>query len=79
MTALDGRPTVGRLSFRVIVKDLTVRAITAALNVLIVYWLGQLAFPSLGLVPPTILGAVGITGLAWVLRRPVSLRESGDG
>ena len=46
-------------------------AYDVALNVLVVYWLGQLAFPSLGLVPPTLVGAAGITGLALVLRRPV--------
>ena len=33
-------------------------AYDVALNVLVVYWLGQLAFPSLGLVPPTLAAAV---------------------
>lgn len=46
-------------------------AIEVTLNVLVVFWLGQLAFPSLGMVPPTLLGAVGIAGLAAVLRRPL--------
>ncbi|MBA2718901.1 MAG: hypothetical protein H0U52_06640 [Chloroflexi bacterium] len=50
-------------------------AIEVALNVLVVYWLGQLAFPSFGLGPPTILGAAGITGLAMVLRRPIPFRR----
>lgn len=60
-------------------EELLGLAIEAALNTLVVYWLGQLAFPSLGLVPPTILGAAGITGLAWILRRPISLREGERG
>lgn len=66
------------LSFSVAGQATTV-AIEAALNVLVVYWFGQLAFPSLGLVPPTILGAAGLTGLAWILRRPIRLGEAGDG
>ena len=47
----------------------------ATFNVLVVYWFGQLAFPALGLVGPTLLGAVGMTGLAWALLRPLRLSD----
>jgi len=46
-------------------------AYDVTLNVLTVFSLGQLAFPALGLLPPTLLGAAGIAGLALVLRRPI--------
>ncbi len=44
-----------------------------ALNVLVVYWLCQVAFPAFRLVPPTIVQAIGITLLAAVLRRPLTI------
>lgn len=73
-----GRHEGTRIVLGILAVEAAVDALTAALNVLVVYWLGQLAFPSLGFVPPTILGAAGLTGLAWILRRPIVLRE-GEG
>lgn len=77
-TAHRGRIALGRMRLARIWRhvaggDLLAFALQAALNVLVVYWLAQLAFPSLGLHPPTILGAIGIAGLAAVLRRPIPL------
>jgi len=66
---------VGDRDVRPMVEELFADVLTGALNVLVVFWLGQLAFPALGLIPPTLLGAAGLTGLALVLRRPIRLGE----
>ena len=50
-------------------------AYDAFLNWMALYWLCQLALPSLGIHPPTLLGALGIAGLLLIIRHPIRVSD----